>query len=163
MTKFYGKSLRGSQVLKVNNRNNRERWGICSKLATKTQERCYWTYYGVFIANFEHVSHFFLVFLLLSLNNLMFAGNPLVFIPYSWQKRDKTTPRCFFQNTFKTITPIISGFCLSSFHTNGFTTPKSPLLKWKPFKNDEKCFLFHLKNSLHSLDIQIFLLTILVI
>ena len=24
---------------------------------------------------------------------------------------------------------------------------KLPLLQWKPFKNDEKCFLFYLKNS----------------
>ena len=27
------------------------------------------------------------------------------------------------------------------------------LLRWKPFKNDEKCFLFHLKNSFRSQDI----------
>ena len=25
------------------------------------------------------------------------------------------------------------------------------LLQWNPFKNDEKCFLFHLKNFLRSL------------
>ena len=28
--------------------------------------------------------------------------------------------------------------------------------KWLPIKNYEKCFLFYLKNSFHSLDIQIF-------
>ena len=28
--------------------------------------------------------------------------------------------------------------------------------KWKPFKNYEKCFLFHLKSSFHSQDIQLF-------
>ena len=33
------------------------------------------------------------------------------------------------------------------------------LLQRKPFKNDEKCFLFHLKSSFHSQDILIFLLT----
>ena len=27
------------------------------------------------------------------------------------------------------------------------------LLQWKPFKNNEKCFLFHLKNSFRSRDI----------
>ena len=27
------------------------------------------------------------------------------------------------------------------------------LLHWKPFRNDEKCFLFHLKNSFRSQDI----------
>ena len=26
------------------------------------------------------------------------------------------------------------------------------LLQWKPFKNDEKCFLFHLKSSFRSQD-----------
>ena len=30
---------------------------------------------------------------------------------------------------------------------------KNYLLQCKSFKNDEKCFLFHLKNSFHSQDI----------
>ena len=30
---------------------------------------------------------------------------------------------------------------------------------WKPFKNDEKCFLFHLKSSFHSQYIRILVLT----
>ena len=33
------------------------------------------------------------------------------------------------------------------------------LLQWKPFKNDERCFLFHLKSSILSQDIYIFVLT----
>ena len=33
------------------------------------------------------------------------------------------------------------------------------LLQWKPFKNDEKWFLFHLKSSLRSQDISIFVLS----
>ena len=32
-------------------------------------------------------------------------------------------------------------------------------LQWKPFKNDEKCFLFHLKSSFRSQDIWVFVLT----
>ena len=36
------------------------------------------------------------------------------------------------------------------------------LLQWKAFKNDEKCFLFHVKNSFHSQDISISALTFLV-
>ena len=32
------------------------------------------------------------------------------------------------------------------------------LLQWKPFKNDEKRFLFHLNSSFHSQDIWIFVL-----
>ena len=27
------------------------------------------------------------------------------------------------------------------------------LHQWQPFKNDEKCFLFHLKSSFHSQDV----------
>ena len=33
------------------------------------------------------------------------------------------------------------------------------LFPWKPFKNFEKCFLFHLKSSFRSQDIEIFVLT----
>ena len=33
------------------------------------------------------------------------------------------------------------------------------LLQSKPFKNDEKCFLFHLKSSFCSQDIKLFVLT----
>ena len=42
---------------------------------------------------------------------------------------------------------------LSTFKKIGF------LLQWKLFKNNEKCFLFHLKSSFHSHDIQMFVLT----
>ena len=47
---------------------------ICSKLTIKTPERCHWRRSGVFIVNFEHISHLFLVFLLLTLSRLMSAG-----------------------------------------------------------------------------------------
>ena len=49
---------------KVNNRNTRKRCEICSKLTMKTPERRF----GVFSVNFKHISHFFLVLLLLTLN-----------------------------------------------------------------------------------------------
>ena len=55
-------------LLKINNRNTRTRCEICSKLAIKTPERCQWCRPGVFIVNFEHIPHFVLVFLLLTLN-----------------------------------------------------------------------------------------------
>ena len=38
------------------------------------------------------------------------------------------------------------------------TSQKFYLLQWKPFKNDEKDFSFHLKSSLRSQDIKIFVL-----
>ena len=45
----------------------------------KTLERSDWRHSGVFIVNFEHISHFVLVFLLLALNKLMSAGYGLTF------------------------------------------------------------------------------------
>ena len=74
----------GIYVLKVNNRNTRTSCEICSnkdtrttplalceicsKLTIKTPERRHWRCSGVFIVNFEHISHLALVFLLLTLN-----------------------------------------------------------------------------------------------
>ena len=50
------------------NRNARTRCELCSKLTIKTPERRQWRRSGVFIVNFEHISHLALVFLLLTLN-----------------------------------------------------------------------------------------------
>ena len=50
-------------LFKVNNRNTKKICKICSKFAIKTPERS-----GVFIVNFEHISHLGLVFLLLTFN-----------------------------------------------------------------------------------------------
>ena len=58
----------GIYLLKVNNRNTRTRCEICSKLTMKTPEKRQWHRSGVFIVNFEDISHLFLVFLLLTLN-----------------------------------------------------------------------------------------------
>ena len=58
----------GIYLLKVNNRNTRTRCEICSKLTINTPERRHWRRSGVFIVNFEHISHLALVFLLLTLN-----------------------------------------------------------------------------------------------
>ena len=55
-------------LFKVRNRNTRKRSEICSVLTIKTPERHQLRRSGVFIVNFEHISHLFLVFLLLTLN-----------------------------------------------------------------------------------------------
>ena len=55
-------------LFKVKNRNTRRRSGICSKLTIKSSERYHWRRFGVFIINFEHISHLFLMFLFLSIN-----------------------------------------------------------------------------------------------
>ena len=52
---------------KVNNINIRKRAEICSNLKIKTPERRQWRRSGGFIVNFEHISHLFLVLLLLTL------------------------------------------------------------------------------------------------
>ena len=61
-------------MLKVNNGNTRTRCGICSKLTIKIPERRQWRRSGIFIVNFEHISHLVLGFLLLTLNMLLPAG-----------------------------------------------------------------------------------------
>ena len=55
----------GIYLFKVNNGNTREMCKICLKLTIKTPKR-YRS--GVFIANFEKISHIFLVFPLLILS-----------------------------------------------------------------------------------------------
>ena len=54
-------------LFKVNNINNRKRSEICSKLTIKTPETTSMTSSGVFIRNFEHISHLLLVILSLTL------------------------------------------------------------------------------------------------
>ena len=53
----------GNYVFKVDNRNTRTRCEICSKLTIKTPEQRQWHRSGIFIVNFEHISHLFLVFI----------------------------------------------------------------------------------------------------
>ena len=72
----------GNYMFKVNNRNTRTRCQIYSKFTIKTPERCQWHRSGVFIVNFEHISHLALVFLLLTLTISLQAG--LVF-PSFWK------------------------------------------------------------------------------
>ena len=50
-------------LFKVNNGNTRKCCEICSKATKNTRRRS-----GVFIVNLEHISNFFLLFLLLTLN-----------------------------------------------------------------------------------------------
>ena len=59
--------LAGIYLLKVNNKNTRTRCEKCSNLTMKTPELRQWHRPGVFIVNFEQISHLVLVFLLLTL------------------------------------------------------------------------------------------------
>ena len=58
----------GNYMSKVSNRNTGKRCEICSKLTIKTPEGRNWRCSGVFILNFEHISHLAVVFVLLTLN-----------------------------------------------------------------------------------------------
>ena len=60
-------------LFKVNNRNTRKSGEIFSKLTIKTPEWRQWRRSALFIFNFEHISHFFLVSRLLTLKKYMFA------------------------------------------------------------------------------------------
>ena len=58
----------GIYMFKVNNTNTRTRCETWSKLKIKTLKRRHWRRSGVFIVNFEHISHLVLVFLLSTLS-----------------------------------------------------------------------------------------------
>ena len=51
-------------LFKVNKRNARKKFKICSKLTIKTLDWRQWSRSGVLIINFEHILHLFLLFLL---------------------------------------------------------------------------------------------------
>ena len=58
----------GNYMLKVNNKSTRKWCEICSKFTIKSPEQCHWRRSGVFIVNFEHISAFVLLALLLTLS-----------------------------------------------------------------------------------------------
>ena len=60
----------GNYMFKVSNSNTRTRCEICSKLTMKKSEQRQWRRSGLFIVNFEHISHLVshLVFLMLTLS-----------------------------------------------------------------------------------------------
>ena len=62
----FGKYPVNIYLFKINNRNTRKRCQKCLKLTIKTPERRHWYHFGVFIVNFEHISHLFAVSLLLT-------------------------------------------------------------------------------------------------
>ena len=68
----------GMYLLKVSNRSTRARCEICSKLTIKIPERRQWRRSGIFIVNFEHISHLVPAFLLFTLNMQLTAGKALL-------------------------------------------------------------------------------------
>ena len=77
----------GNYVFKVNNRNMRTRCETCSKLTIKIPEQHQWRRSGIFIVNFEHISHLVPQFLLLTLSRYILAGEALL---VNMKKLDET-------------------------------------------------------------------------
>ena len=53
MEQEFNRKHAGNYMFKVNNRINKTKCEICSKLTIKTLERCHWGRSVVFIVNFE--------------------------------------------------------------------------------------------------------------
>ena len=90
--------LVGIYLFKVDKRNIRAMCESCSKLTIKTPERHQLCRSGVFIVNFEQISHIILVFPLLTLNKSIPAG----ILP---SKKQVTTFLIYFSKTtwYKTV------------------------------------------------------------
>ena len=58
----FSRNPAGTYLLKVNNRNTRTRYEICSKSTIKISERRHWRRSGIFIVYFKHISHLGLLF-----------------------------------------------------------------------------------------------------
>ena len=96
-------------LFKVNNKNIRKRCEICSNLTTKTR---YWHCSGIFIVNFEHISHLFGVFLLLTLNKQKLnERTPKPRIPFS--------PLFTYTSLFYTKILVYNGFIKPPVHWIG--------------------------------------------
>ena len=55
-------------LFKVNNGNTKKRWGTYSKLTIKSSNWRHWCRSGLVFVNFGHISHLFVVFLLMTLH-----------------------------------------------------------------------------------------------
>ena len=58
-------------MFKVDDRSTRISCEVCSKLTIKAPEQTHWRCSGVFIVNFQHISHFVLVFLLFNFKHVI--------------------------------------------------------------------------------------------
>ena len=68
--------------------------------------------------------------------------------------RKRLQYRCFIVNIAKFLkTPILKNICGRLLLKRRTLMSETNFGNWKPFKNDEKCFLFHLKSSFRSQDI----------
>ena len=111
-------------MFKVDNRNTRKRFELCPKVIMKASERRHWRRYDTCFVNFEHISHFFLLFLLLTLNKYLFVG---MFLSRLWSNEcSKSFPlftfaplwflkvlKLFLYGFFFTLLFLFFSFCVS--------------------------------------------------
>ena len=134
--KFWMQPLRNNPdniyLFKVNNRNFGKWCEICSKLTIKTPERRHWRRFGVFIVNFEHISHLSLVFLLLTLNIVRRKNSGLesrvgTCLYKIWSSRDQTECKSFF--TFPCVASYIQE-ALQNIHFKIFIKNNNLIISW---------------------------------
>ena len=130
-------------LLKVNTRNIKS-CEICSELTIKTPE---WR------LDLEHVSHIFRVFLLLT--RLWLCLGNLAGISEDDIKQMITSMQVLeivASNLQESLTERVGiGFLLMMLESESQLRKKLFCLFWrKPFKYDEKCFLFHVKSIVSS-------------
>ena len=77
-------------MCKVNNRNTRTRLEICSKLTIKRLKRRHCCRSGVFIVNFEYISHPVSDFLLLTLSNKVRCYTDINFVMENSRKTNRS-------------------------------------------------------------------------
>ena len=83
----------------------------------------------------------------------MLKENPLWLLP----SHMAVVTSCYYENLRRTMRTAIVSYPLNS---NSHLRKEIVLLvSMKPFKNDEKCFLFNLRSSVCSHDISVFVLT----
>ena len=110
----------GNYMFKVNSRNTRTWCEICSKLKIKIPEQRLSRRYVAFIVNFEHILHLVLVYLLLTLNMKLPAGN-LSHKARSLSSSIRTIDSFSYTSVDFTISRMLCKFPLISFTHFSFT------------------------------------------
>ena len=104
-----------------------------------------------FLVCFAHFFFFFFFFLRYSFFTLI-RGLYLHFLSHNLNSF--VPPRYWMEATYRFVLGVNQiKVCVRYFLSNFYF-----FTKWEPFKNHEKCFLFHLKSSVRFWDIQIFVI-----
>ena len=113
------------------------------------------TEYAIFLQNVEY--EIFKIFKTFR-NNMKFT-RAAYWINSKKRNSDKNTTLIIFLSCHYCWSLLWCNYWKSLKSAPTFQNKLVYLLQWKLFKSDEKCILFHLKNSPRSQDIKIFVLT----